>query len=75
MQTPRLKGKEITVFYQDPKIQTLDALIGRRLFLKDNFGMGLEKLNEEDIKLAKKTKSKSDKSVKPPRPKAKGYSY
>ena len=36
MQTLKLKGKQTTIYYQDPKIQKLDEEISKRLFLKDN---------------------------------------
>ena len=41
IQTLKLKGKQTTVYYKDPKIQTLDEEIARRLFLKTK---GKEKL-------------------------------
>ncbi|KAL8120247.1 hypothetical protein AgCh_017410 [Apium graveolens] len=75
LQTPKLKGKQTSVYYKDPKIQTLDEEIARRLFLKHNPGMDLETLKEEEARFAaKKTnpKSKASDAKKPPRPKEKG---
>ncbi|KAL8105349.1 hypothetical protein AgCh_029225 [Apium graveolens] len=75
LQTLKLKGKQTTVYYKDPKIQTLDEDIARRLFLKQNPGMDLETLKEEEARFAaEKTnlKSKASDAEKPPRPKEKG---
>ncbi|KAL8133640.1 hypothetical protein AgCh_008909 [Apium graveolens] len=75
LQTLKLKGKQTIVYYKDPKIQTLDEEIARRLFLKHNPGMDLENLKEEEARFAaEKTnlKSKASNAKKPPRPKAKG---
>ncbi|KAL8132948.1 hypothetical protein AgCh_008427 [Apium graveolens] len=72
-QTLKLKGKETTVYYQDPKLQKLDEEILKRLFLKDNPGMNLESLKEEEARLkAENVKSKSKASIaekKLPKPK------
>ncbi|KAL8126417.1 hypothetical protein AgCh_013636 [Apium graveolens] len=71
----KLKGKQTTVYYKDPKIQTLDEEIARRLFLKQNPGIDLETLKEEVARFAvEKTnlKSKASDAKKPPRPKEKG---
>ncbi|KAL8146621.1 hypothetical protein AgCh_004376 [Apium graveolens] len=76
LQTLKLKGKQTTVYYKDPKIQTLDEEIARRLFLKHNPGMDLETLKEEEARFAtEKTnpKSKASDTKKPPRPKEKGF--
>ena len=60
MQTLKLKGKETTVYYQDPKLQKLDEEISKRLFLKENPGMDFESLKEEEVRLkAENVKSKS----------------
>ena len=75
MQTLKLKGKQTTVYYKDPKIQTLDEEISRRLFLKHNPGMDLENLKEEEAKFKaekKNIKLKASVAKKPPRPKEKG---
>ncbi|KAL8106700.1 hypothetical protein AgCh_023449 [Apium graveolens] len=75
LQTLKLKGRETTVYYKDPKIQTLDEEIARRLFLMHNPRMDLENLKEEKaIFAAEKTnlKSKASNTKKPPRPKEKG---
>ncbi|KAL8134518.1 hypothetical protein AgCh_009513 [Apium graveolens] len=75
LQTLKLKGKQTTVYYKNPKIQTLDEEIARRLFLKHNPGMDLETLKEKEAKFgAEKTnlKSKASDAKKPPRPKEKG---
>ena len=73
MQILKLKGKETTVYYQDPKLQELDEEISKMLFLKDNPGMDLESLKEEEARLkAENVKSKSKASItakKPPKPK------
>ncbi|KAL8090662.1 hypothetical protein AgCh_039917 [Apium graveolens] len=73
IQTLKLKGKETTVYYQDPKIQKLDEEISKRLFLKDNPGMDFESMKEEESRLkAENVKSKSKASIsakKPPKPK------
>ncbi|KAL8126722.1 hypothetical protein AgCh_013845 [Apium graveolens] len=55
LQTLKLKGKQTTVYYKNPKIQTLDEEIARRLFLKHNPRMDLEALKEEEAKFAEKT--------------------
>ncbi|KAL8109799.1 hypothetical protein AgCh_025768 [Apium graveolens] len=70
-----IKGKQTTVYYKIPKIQTLDEEIARRLFLKQNPGINLETLKEEEARFAaEKTnlKSKASEVKKPPRPKEKG---
>ena len=69
LQTLKLKGKQTTVYYINPKIQTLDEEIARRLFMKHNPGMDLETLKEEEAKFAEKTnlKSKASDAKKPPR--------
>ncbi|KAL8145978.1 hypothetical protein AgCh_003930 [Apium graveolens] len=75
MQTLKIKGKQTIVYYKDPKIQTLDEEIARRLFLKHNPGMDLDNLKEEEARFkAEKTnlKSKAYVAKKPPRPKEKG---
>ncbi|KAL8148288.1 hypothetical protein AgCh_005602 [Apium graveolens] len=75
LQTLKLKGKQTIVYYKDPKIQTLDEEIARRLFLKHNPGMDLETLKEEEARFAgekKNSKSKASDTKKPPRPKEKG---
>ncbi|KAL8104425.1 hypothetical protein AgCh_028585 [Apium graveolens] len=75
MQTLKLKGKQTTVYYKDPKIQTLDEEIARRLFLKHNSGKDLENLKEEEARFkAEKTnlKPKAFVAKKPPRPNVKG---
>ncbi|KAL8104732.1 hypothetical protein AgCh_028801 [Apium graveolens] len=75
LQTLKLKGKQTNVYYKDPKIQTLDEEIARRLFLKHNPGMDLETLKEEEARCAaekKNPKSKASDAKKPPRPKEKG---
>ncbi|KAL8116094.1 hypothetical protein AgCh_022547 [Apium graveolens] len=73
LQTLKLKGKQTNVYYKDPKIQTLDEEIARRLFLKYNLGMDLETLEEEARFAAEKTnpKTKASDAKKPPRPKEK----
>ena len=74
LQNLKLKGRETTVYYKDPKIQTLDEEIARRLFLKHNPGMDLETLKEKEARFAaEKTnlKSKASNAKKPPRPKQK----
>ena len=74
-QTLKLKGKQTTVYYKDPKIQTLDEEIARRLFLKQNPGMDLETLKEEEARFAAektKPKSKASDTKKPSRTKEKG---
>ena len=71
----KLKGKQTTVYYKDPKIQTLDEEIARRLFLKHNPRMDLETLKEEEARFAVEKinlKSKAFDAKKPPRPKVKG---
>ncbi|KAL8115843.1 hypothetical protein AgCh_022368 [Apium graveolens] len=71
----KLKGKQTTVYYKDPKIQTLDEEIARRLFLKHNPGTDLENLKEEEARFkAEKINLKPKASIakKPPRPKEKG---
>ncbi|KAL8115689.1 hypothetical protein AgCh_022256 [Apium graveolens] len=75
LQTLKLKGKQTTVYYKNPKIQTLDEEIARRLFLKQNPGIDLETLKEEEARFAaEKTnlKSKASDTKKPLRPKEKG---
>ncbi|KAL8110277.1 hypothetical protein AgCh_026120 [Apium graveolens] len=75
MQTLKLKGKQTTVYYKDPKIQTLDGEISRRFFLKHNPGMDLENLKEEEARFKaekKNIKPKAYVAKKPPRPKEKG---
>ncbi|KAL8103728.1 hypothetical protein AgCh_028071 [Apium graveolens] len=70
-----IKGRETTVYYKEPKIQTLDEEITRRLFLIDNLGMDLETLKEEEARFAVEKinlKSKASNAKKPPRPKEKG---
>ncbi|KAL8119347.1 hypothetical protein AgCh_016755 [Apium graveolens] len=73
MQTLKLKGKETSVYYQDPKLQKLDEEISKILFLKGNPGMDFESLKEEEARLkAENVKSKSKASItakKPPKPK------
>ena len=73
MQTLKLKGKETSVYYQDPKLQKLDEEISKRLFLKDNPGMDFESLKEEEARFkAENVKSKSKAPItakKPPNPK------
>ncbi|KAL8119762.1 hypothetical protein AgCh_017026 [Apium graveolens] len=60
MQILKFKGKETTVYYQDPKLQKLDEEISKRLFLKENPGMDFESLKEEEARLkAENVKSKS----------------
>ncbi|KAL8099431.1 hypothetical protein AgCh_031894 [Apium graveolens] len=75
LQTLKLKGKQTTVYYKDPKIQTLDEEIARRLFLKHNPGMDLENLKEEEARFKAENinlNSKASVAKKPPRPKEKG---
>ncbi|KAL8091340.1 hypothetical protein AgCh_033812 [Apium graveolens] len=75
MQNLKLKGKQTTVYYKHPKIQTLDEDIARRLFLKHNPGMDLKNLKEEEarFKVEKNNlKPKASVAKKPPRPKEKG---
>ena len=73
MQTLKFKGKETTVYHQDPKLQKLDEEISKRLFLKDNPGMDFESLKKEEARLkAENDKFKSKASItakKPPKPK------
>ncbi|KAL8119344.1 hypothetical protein AgCh_016752 [Apium graveolens] len=66
MQTLKLKGKETSVYYQDPKLQKLDEEISKILFLKDNPGMDFESLKEEEARLKSKA---SITAKKPPKPK------
>ena len=47
LQTLKFKGKKATFFYKDPKLQTIDEELAKRLFLKDNPGVDLEELREE----------------------------
>ncbi|KAL8133959.1 hypothetical protein AgCh_009144 [Apium graveolens] len=75
LQTLKLKGRDTTVYYKDPKIQTLDEEIARRLFLKHNPRMDLKTLKEEEARFAaEKTnlKCKASNAKKRPRPKEKG---
>ncbi|KAL8125273.1 hypothetical protein AgCh_012817 [Apium graveolens] len=75
LQSLKLKGKQTTIYYKDPKIQTLDEEITRRLFLKHNPGMDLETLKEEEARLVAEKinpKSKALDAKKPPWPKEKG---
>ncbi|MDV3180567.1 MAG: hypothetical protein Q8829_02710, partial [Candidatus Phytoplasma australasiaticum] len=75
LQTLKLKRKQTTVYYKNPKIQTLDEEIARRLFLKQNPGMDLETPKEEEARFAaEKTNllSKSSDTKKPSRTKEKG---
>ncbi|KAL8089399.1 hypothetical protein AgCh_039010 [Apium graveolens] len=75
LKTLKLKGRETTIYYKDPKIQILDEEIAKRLFLKHNPGMDLETLKEEEARFAaEKTnpKSKASNAKKSPRPKEKG---
>ncbi|KAL8119017.1 hypothetical protein AgCh_016496 [Apium graveolens] len=68
-------GKKSTFFYKDPKIQSVDEELAKRLFLKDNPEVDLEELREEEAKFAaekSKSKSKASDAKKPPRPKEKG---
>ena len=76
LQTLKLKGKQTTVYYKDPKIHTLDEEISRRLFLQHNLGMDLETLKEEEARFAaEKTnpKSKASDAKKPPRARKKAF--
>ncbi|KAL8125875.1 hypothetical protein AgCh_013251 [Apium graveolens] len=75
LQTLKFKGNKATFFYKDPKIQIIDEELAKRLFLKDNPGVDLEELREEEAKFAtekSKPKSKASDAKKPPRPKEKG---
>ncbi|KAL8099904.1 hypothetical protein AgCh_032238 [Apium graveolens] len=75
LQTLKLKGKQTTFHYKDPKIDTLDEKIARRLFLKHNPGMYIETLKEKEARFAaekRNPKSKASDAKKPPRPKEKG---
>ncbi|KAL8114455.1 hypothetical protein AgCh_021350 [Apium graveolens] len=52
MQTLKLKGRKIILFYKDPKITYFNSEVSRRFFLKENPEIDLEqlKLMEEEFK-------------------------
>ena len=44
LQTLTVKGTKKTLFYKDPKIQTFDSEVSRRIFERENHGVDLEQL-------------------------------
>ncbi|KAL8125250.1 hypothetical protein AgCh_012797 [Apium graveolens] len=57
LQTLKVKGRNTTLFYKDPKIHLLDSEVSRRIFAKENPRVDLKQLRqmEEDFKNSMKT--------------------
>ena len=82
-QTLKFRGRETTLFYKSQSLQAIDEAVARKIFEKENPGVDIEAIRQEEERLAaekmKISKLKSDKekpisdsSKKQSRPKEKG---